>query len=381
MKKLNENITRLKTLMNISEADDVYANVDFKDRVVGSSTPSKDNINVALLKDVQTAAERAGVKVDITTAISGHRTGKSRHTTGNAVDIAIINGKAVSNSNRADADKLVGELIKMGYTKNRESGNPKAVLTFGFPGHDNHVHVSNTTGTPTEKQDSQVSEPLSPSSEFAASQSSTDGEKQEPESDSRSFSSILLKTIMPSLNLKEEKVYGSFGNNTKNIIDGLLIPNSSNSKIKSPVEGVIENYSNTSSCKNQVTVKHSIEKNIFYLQYCGIENVKVSRNDSVKKGDVLGTVKDDVKVTLFSDSGKKLYISDYINKDINKSNKNKKDGGNDNDDKSYKKEKTYHDPLMAGIFSLPGKLFSDLMNSGKNKKVNENIERIKKLLK
>jgi hypothetical protein len=132
----------------VTEATDVYSNVDFKDGVVGSSKPSKDNINVSLLQDIQTAAKNANLKVDITTAISGHDTG-TRHESGNAVDIAIINGKAVSLANRADADKLVNELIKLGYTKNSESGNDKAVLTFGFKGHDNHVHVSKKSGGPS----------------------------------------------------------------------------------------------------------------------------------------------------------------------------------------------------------------------------------------
>jgi hypothetical protein len=126
----------------VLEAEDVYDNVDFKDNVVGNSTPSKDTINLALLKDVQTAAKNAGLKVDITTAVSGHRPSQ-RHDSGNAVDIERINGKAVSRSNRADADKLVDALVSMGYIKNVESDNDKAVLTFGFEGHDNHVHVSN----------------------------------------------------------------------------------------------------------------------------------------------------------------------------------------------------------------------------------------------
>jgi hypothetical protein len=139
----------------VTEATDVYSNVNFKDGVVGNSKPSKDNINISLLQDVQTAAKNANLNVDITTAVSGHDTG-TRHESGNAVDIAIINGKAVSLTNRADADKLVNELIKLGYTKNSESGNDKAVLTFGFKGHDNHVHVSkkssetsSNTGTET----------------------------------------------------------------------------------------------------------------------------------------------------------------------------------------------------------------------------------------
>ena len=137
---------------SIMEVTDVYNNIDFKDGVVGNSAPSRDNINTALLADVETAARNAGVKVDVTTAITGHHTGKTRHTSGNAVDIAIINGKSVSTSNRADADKLVNQLISLGYVKNSETSNNKAVLTFGFPGHDNHVHVSNLTGAASTEQ-------------------------------------------------------------------------------------------------------------------------------------------------------------------------------------------------------------------------------------
>ena len=142
----------------LKEASDVYSNVDFKDKVVGQSTPSKDNINLSLLQDVQTAAKNANLKVDITTAVSGHDTG-TRHESGNAVDIAIINGKAVSKTNRGDADKLVNELIKLGYVKNVESGNDKSVLTFGFKGHDNHVHVSKkSTTSSTDTTDTSSSE-------------------------------------------------------------------------------------------------------------------------------------------------------------------------------------------------------------------------------
>ena len=133
----------------ISEAIDVYDNIDFKN--IGQGNPSFDDINISLLQDVQTAAKIAGVNVSITTAVSGHRPSK-RHDSGNAVDIAIINGKSVSRSNRADADKLVDALVSMGYSKNVESDNDKAVLTFGFEGHDDHVHVSNKgTSSSTDK--------------------------------------------------------------------------------------------------------------------------------------------------------------------------------------------------------------------------------------
>ena len=134
---------------NVNEASDVYDNVDFKN--IGHGNPSSDTINIALLQDVETAAKKAGLKVDITTAVSGHDKG-TRHETGNAVDIAQINGKPVSLSNRADADKLVAALVSMGYTKNKEdSSTPKSVLTFGFKKHNDHVHVSNIYNKPSDQ--------------------------------------------------------------------------------------------------------------------------------------------------------------------------------------------------------------------------------------
>ena len=125
-----------------------YTNTDFKPYVVGNSNPLADKINPALLKDIDLAAQRANVKVSVTTAVSGHRKG-SRHETGHAVDIAMINGKGYSSESDAnqkgildDIQRFVSELQSMGYVKNSESGNDKAVLTFGFPQHHHHVHVS-----------------------------------------------------------------------------------------------------------------------------------------------------------------------------------------------------------------------------------------------
>ena len=97
------------------------------------------------------AASKAGVIVTVTTAVTGHKSltasGKpSRHTTGNAVDIAIVNGVAVSNKQQIETEvnKFVAQLKALGYIINVESGKPKAVLTYGFANHDDHIHISNT---------------------------------------------------------------------------------------------------------------------------------------------------------------------------------------------------------------------------------------------
>jgi len=113
---------------------------------VDGGDPASDisSINQKLLSDISVAAINANVEVAITTAITGHTSTPSRHKTGQAVDIAIINRRAVSLTNQTDAKALVKALESLGYVINSENGNPKAVLSFGFAGHDNHVHVSNT---------------------------------------------------------------------------------------------------------------------------------------------------------------------------------------------------------------------------------------------
>lgn len=283
----------------IKEATDVYDNVDFKDNVVGKSTPSKDTINLALLQDVQTAAKNAGLNVDITTAISGHRP-SPRHDAGNAVDISKINGKSVSLSNRSDADKLVDALIKMGYTKNQEgSSNPKSVLTFGFEGHDNHVHVSNTT-----TQSSSTDDVLS-----------VDDKSKGPTNDA--WANMIGNVLSSTLNLKEQRssdnyVYieycgiktpkvskgdsvskgdtlgetdtdvnvfiyksnknkdyisdyfskDSIGKNVTERGGRFIIPGGNTQKIKSPKNGEVSGDIYNSACVNQIVIKYQKESTL-----------------------------------------------------------------------------------------------------------------------
>lgn len=118
----------------------------------------KDKVNKALLDDVQTAAKNAGLTVTITTATTGHpslnSSKPSRHKTNSAVDIAIINGvssggaSSATNGNpefRNLGNKLVDELVKMGYSLNSEGSSPRSVIWQTNTGgnHFNHVHVSN----------------------------------------------------------------------------------------------------------------------------------------------------------------------------------------------------------------------------------------------
>jgi hypothetical protein len=111
-----------------------------------------DLVNDALLSGICSAAKAAGVNVKITTAVSDHPVETdsgsiSRHSTGNGVDISIINGKSVKDaSNRPNVDNFVSKLEQLGYVRNSEGSNKKSVL-WQMADHYNHVHVSNMEET------------------------------------------------------------------------------------------------------------------------------------------------------------------------------------------------------------------------------------------
>jgi len=123
---------------------------------IRSADPLSDRINPQLLLDLENASKNAGVRPTITTAISGHgklthNGGVSRHSVGEAVDIAIINGNSVDSSQSSidSVWKLVKELVNQGYYCSNypkscsvESGHPKAILWL-TDGHFNHIHISN----------------------------------------------------------------------------------------------------------------------------------------------------------------------------------------------------------------------------------------------
>ena len=336
------------------EVTDTYSNINFVDNVVGNSTPSKDNISTTLLQDIQTAAESVGLMVDVTTAVSGHKPSK-RHDAGQAVDIAQINGKSVSTSNRADADKLVDALVSMGYTKNSEGTNSKAVLTFGFDGHDNHVHVSNTGGSSTQ-------------------QPTTSGDTTKGNDGARQFAKDLGSKLLNVIGIKESFNPSSFGNNAKISRGKVLIPRSGNSKIKSSVSGKIVDNLNKSSCINQIV----IEFNEGYLEYCGITNPSVKNGERVRVGESLGTTSYNVTVTLYSKRQEKQGIS-FDDENKNETPKKKSDSflvktyrDLKNSGKETKKVKT---PSQTNSFLVKG--YRDLKKSFK---VDEDIKRIKKLL-
>jgi hypothetical protein len=146
----------MKKLINLIESDSMVSSMGLSNVTTDNDNTKYDTISDSLVKDINTAAKNAGLKVTITTAKSGHsemtKSGhKSRHTTGDAVDISIINGKKIT---KDLGDKLANELKKLGYdTSGNESGNNKAVL-WQVADHYDHIHVSNTSDTSSSSIDS-----------------------------------------------------------------------------------------------------------------------------------------------------------------------------------------------------------------------------------
>ena len=141
----------MKKLIQLLEAK-VKLNSSGCPNIEVDSDISLDLVNDALLSGICSAAKAVGVNVRITTAVSDHpietNTGSiSRHSTGNGVDISIINGKAVKDaSNRTNVDNFVSKLEQLGYARNSEGSNKKSVL-WRMVDHYNHVHVSNMEET------------------------------------------------------------------------------------------------------------------------------------------------------------------------------------------------------------------------------------------
>ena len=142
--------------------DDVI--YDSSELLTWSKRAKKDRdagiINPTLISDIIKALKSINMRAQISWARTGHSkytdSGSiSRHWSGNAVDISVIEGignpkgkssnKGIGNANfMKNGDRLVAELQKMGYTFG-ERGKTKGYLWRTNEGgnHWNHVHVSN----------------------------------------------------------------------------------------------------------------------------------------------------------------------------------------------------------------------------------------------
>lgn len=278
-----------------------------------------------------------------------------------------------------------------------------------FPGSDyDHVHIGvesgnirqflNDDGTIKCAKGQKIS-----GTEIGSSSASEDAYNAATGQSSQAKSSgqyaAVVGDVTSAKGLQEQR---NFGKNISNRYGRVIIPKDDNPKIKAPISGVINNKRYSSSCNNQVTIENNDNGKI-YLQFCGISNPKVGNGKSVKVGDVLGNTDTDVEVVMYDSSWNRINIP---GKDL-RIDKKEKETVKDKTKKSSEPE--YYDPLMAAILGAPSKLFQDkydkegnrvekrwggvadkqsvdpwvlnfLKDPFKRKKVNENIEKIKKML-
>ncbi len=263
----------------------------------------------------------------------------------------------------------------MGYTKNAEGpSNPKSVLTFGFPNHDNHVHISNTTSStsqsPTNTATSGTTSNTT-SGEEETTTTNTGGSK------SGEFARQIGKSLLNAIGINESKFYSSFGKNHSLRGGEIILPKESNSTVKSPVDGVIAHTSHRGNCDDPLTIKFRLDDETLLLSYCGLESTGLRIGDRVNKGDVLGKSGTDVRVTLTTLKGNRQYID--TNKETGKEKTSKSYFDDKNPDDRYYDDSTneYSKLLRKGYHNLKKNLFK---YEPKNK-VQENIDRIKGLLK
>lgn len=379
-----------------------------------------DKVNSALLTDLNRAAEISGVIPTITTASSGHPdqgTNKSRHSKQTAVDIAILDGigsGGASNSTNGNSrfrelgNRFKDALMSLGYKLNQEVGNEKAVLWQTNIGgnHYNHLHVSNNSGsessivTPSQK----IFSDLNVSNDISDLESDSIENKTEIKPDPllSYLGKKFYSNIFKNESIIEEQVsYDQFGKNCETRYGQIYCPAYSNKKIISPIDGKVKTKNYDPSCKNMISIEFEIDKKLHYLRYCGISDPQIKEGKSVSKGEVIGKTDSDFTISFYDSSGDRESLT------INKI----------KDTKSYKKksdtiDQTYKgDPLVAfmgKLFAKPFDVFGDKYDeSGKRiqkrwasptdpvqpdpwfqqmsptykKKVQENIEKIKKIIK
>ena len=211
----------------------------------------------------------------------------------------------------------------------------------------------------------------------------------------------IAKAFGKAMGLKEEKIYGSFGKNFSERGGHVVIPKEGNTKIKSPVSGVINNSKYISDCPDKIAIEHEINGKKYYLLFCGITKPSVKDGQSVSKGTTLGTTEKDVNVSLHDSKWDREYLSSFMDKEVSIAKKEKE---KENFDKPIKKKGFEPEGDLAKLMLAPFKLFKNKRNEKgeivqkqqpepwikklsptynpekQDKKLKENINRIKGLL-
>lgn len=180
-----------------------------------------------------------------------------------------------------------------------------------------------------------------------------------------------------------------FGVNSS-VVGNKVIISPSQDKIKSPIKGKLVTRKYMNNCQNQILIK-SVNKK-FYLLYCGMSD-PVKLSGTIYQNEILGKSTTNVEVSLFDDSFRPIIFDSPTAIKITASDEQKYGWGPvDGDsgktktrDSNYEKRRQYAEPLVGAVGELllsPFKAkFWKNLTSTQEKKVNEDLQKIKRLLK
>ena len=182
----------------------------------------------------------------------------------------------------------------------------------------------------------------------------SDGEEVSSEKSGSGYDSELYK-----LALGVGKLFGlkeGFGKNIQQHMGTVSIPGSSNSVIKSPVDGVV-NTRFMFGCKNHVTIQiDGDSKNS--LQFCGIGKLTVKNGQKVSEGEVIGKMGDkDVAEVLLLNSSKQRQPIDpkkFETKKVKKTDSDKK-----RKEVLKSDDRVYYDAATAALILAPFSIFKN----------------------
>jgi hypothetical protein len=199
-------------------------------------------------------------------------------------------------------DKIVSKLESMGYKRNTESGNEKAVLWQTNLGgnHYNHIHVSNKGASTTQDTTSSTDSETKKSAQLVP----TEPEKV---SDFEQMMKFVGQTIDPLV-----KTYTKTKSQLKSesIQEGEI--KSGKFKATNPSQELIWEFDNgkivdeISDCENSMTILFNQDGQNYYVEYCGVERMRKRIGDVLDMGDKLGNSTERIIGTFFDNQQKPI---------------------------------------------------------------------------
>jgi murein DD-endopeptidase MepM/ murein hydrolase activator NlpD len=173
--------------------------------------------------------------------------------------------------------------------------------------------------------------------------------------------------------------------------------------LRSPESGLVTFVGNDSTCRNTIIVRHELDGKKFSTQFCDVEFPKVKNNETVSKGQKLGSSGSNIIVTVFDKSKTKVKFRDVESIGLEPKD-TKKIKTKSKSEKGYESPKKRTTDALLSLLTKPLDMlnFDDVKTSSevdqvpeykwvdwlkknvtttsKNESINRNIDRIKKLL-